>query len=176
MAEKIGIQVKDGSCLTVEEASHYFGIGEKKLRRSANDDLNAGFVIRNSMKILIKRQRFEGSLNELSSIQPLYPIQTLKQLVQINMEIEPWLWYNLSISCRGSFHGKERSVSEKRRDSKNRILRSGESRRKDGRYSHKYVEPRKTASRRWRFTENITSSTSARSTAASTKVQMPKRS
>ena len=31
-------------------------------------------------------------------------------------------------------------MSEKRRDSKNRILRSGESRRKDGRYAYKYID------------------------------------
>lgn len=55
------------------------------------------------------------------------------------MEIEPRLWYNMIISCRGSFHRKERNVSEKRRDSKNRILRNGESQRKDGRYAYKYI-------------------------------------
>ena len=32
-------------------------------------------------------------------------------------------------------------MSEKRRDSKNRILRSGESQRKDGRYAYKYIDP-----------------------------------
>lgn len=68
MAEKIGIQVKDKFCLTIEEASRYFGIGEKKLRRLANDNLDAGFVIQNGVKVLIKRQRFEQFLNELSSI------------------------------------------------------------------------------------------------------------
>ena len=68
MAEKIGIQVNDKFCLTIEEASRYFGIGEKKLRRLANDNLDAGFVIQNGVKILIKRQRFEQFLNELSSI------------------------------------------------------------------------------------------------------------
>ena len=31
-------------------------------------------------------------------------------------------------------------MSEKRRDSKNRVLRSGESQRKDGRYAYKYVD------------------------------------
>ena len=31
-------------------------------------------------------------------------------------------------------------MSEKRRDSKNRILRSGESQRKDGRYAYKYTD------------------------------------
>ena len=31
-------------------------------------------------------------------------------------------------------------MSEKRRDNKNRILRSGESQRKDGRYAYKYTD------------------------------------
>ena len=68
MAEEIGISVKDKFCLTIEEASRYFGIGEKKLRRLVNSSLNAGFVIQNGVKILIKRQRFEQFLDKLSSI------------------------------------------------------------------------------------------------------------
>lgn len=68
MAEEIGILVKDKFCLTIEEASRYFGIGEKKLRRLVNSSLNAGFVIQNGVKILIKRQRFEQFLDKLSSI------------------------------------------------------------------------------------------------------------
>ena len=51
-----------------EEASRYFGIGEKKLRRLVNSNLDAGFVIQNGVKILIKRQRFEQFLDKLSSI------------------------------------------------------------------------------------------------------------
>ena len=31
-------------------------------------------------------------------------------------------------------------MNEKRRDSKNRILRNGESQRKDGRYAYKYID------------------------------------
>ncbi len=31
-------------------------------------------------------------------------------------------------------------MSEKRRDNKNRILRTGESQRKDGRYAYKYID------------------------------------
>ena len=31
-------------------------------------------------------------------------------------------------------------MSEKRRDSKKRILRNGESQRKDGRYAYKYID------------------------------------
>ena len=68
MAEEIGISVKEKFCLTIEEASRYFGIGEKKLRRLVNSSLDAGFVIQNGVKILIKRQRFEQFLDKLSSI------------------------------------------------------------------------------------------------------------
>ena len=68
MAEEIGILVKDKFCLTIEEASHYFGIGEKKLRKLVNSNLDTGFVIQNGVKILIKRQRFEQFLDKLSSI------------------------------------------------------------------------------------------------------------
>ena len=52
MAEEIGISVKYKFCLTIEEASRYFGIGEKKLRRLVNSNLDTGFVIQNGVKIL----------------------------------------------------------------------------------------------------------------------------
>ena len=66
MAEEIGISVKDKFCLTIEEASSYLGTEEKNLRKLVNS--NAGFVIQNGLKILIKRQRFEQFLDNLSSI------------------------------------------------------------------------------------------------------------
>ena len=44
MAEEIGILVKDKICLTIEEASRYFGIGEKKLRRLGSVHIS-GIVI-----------------------------------------------------------------------------------------------------------------------------------
>ena len=68
MAEEIGISLKEKFCLTIEEASRYFGIGEKKLRRLINSSLDAGFVIQNGVKILIKHQRFEQFFDKLSSI------------------------------------------------------------------------------------------------------------
>ncbi|WP_290452037.1 excisionase [Faecalibaculum rodentium] len=68
MAEEVGISVKDKVCLTIEKASRYFGIGEKKLRRLVNSNLDSGFVIQNGVKILIKRQRFEQFLDNLPSI------------------------------------------------------------------------------------------------------------
>lgn len=50
--------------------------------------------------------------------------------------------YNSFMVYQGSFRlGKEHcEMSEKRRDSKNRILQTGESQRKDGRYAYKYVD------------------------------------
>lgn len=41
----------------------------------------------------------------------------------------------------GVFHGKEEnSVSEKRKDSKGRILKDGESQRKNGTYDYRYTD------------------------------------
>ena len=62
------IQPKDKFLLTVEEASDYFGIGQKKLRQIIVNNLDAGMIIQNGVKYLIKRQRFEAYLNELTAI------------------------------------------------------------------------------------------------------------
>lgn len=53
---------------TIDEASEYFNIGEKKLRQIASENLDSGFVIQNGVKVLIKRKRFETFLEELSAI------------------------------------------------------------------------------------------------------------
>ena len=45
--------------LTVEEASKYFRIGENKLSRLAEENLDSGWVIMNGNRIQIKRKRFE---------------------------------------------------------------------------------------------------------------------
>lgn len=50
------------------------------------------------------------------------------------------VWYDESILCHGSFWKVDFIMSEKRRDSKNRILQNGESQRKDGKYEFKYVD------------------------------------
>lgn len=61
-------QPKDKFLLTVEEASDYFGIGQKKLRQIIVNNLDAGIIIQNGVKYLIKRQRFEAYLDELTAI------------------------------------------------------------------------------------------------------------
>lgn len=62
------VPIKDKFCLTIDEASEYFGIGEKKLRKIVSENLESDFVIQNGVKYLIKRKRFESFLNEISAI------------------------------------------------------------------------------------------------------------
>ena len=38
MAGEIEVQVKDKFCLTIDEASEYFNIGEKKMRKLQNQN------------------------------------------------------------------------------------------------------------------------------------------
>ena len=62
------VQIKDKFCLTIEEATDYFNIGEKKLRQIVTENLHSDFVIQNGVKYLIKRKRFETFLDEISAI------------------------------------------------------------------------------------------------------------
>ena len=57
MAGEIEVQVKDKFCLTIDEASEYFNIGEKKMRKLVAENMDSGFVIQNGVKVLIKRKR-----------------------------------------------------------------------------------------------------------------------
>ncbi len=61
-------QPKDKFLLTVEEASDYFGIGQKKLRQIIVANPDAGIIIQCGVKYLIKRQRFEEYLDKLTAI------------------------------------------------------------------------------------------------------------
>ena len=62
------VQIKDKFCLTIEEASAYFNIGEKKLRKIVSENLDSGFIIQNGVKFLVKRKQFEKFLDDLTSI------------------------------------------------------------------------------------------------------------
>ncbi len=46
--------------LTIEEASKYFRIGENKLRRLAEENKNANWLIMNGNRIQVKRKQFEN--------------------------------------------------------------------------------------------------------------------
>ena len=54
--------------LTIEEASKYFRIGENKLRKLAEENPTAGWVIMNGNRIQIKRQPFEKIIDTLDVI------------------------------------------------------------------------------------------------------------
>lgn len=54
--------------LTIEEASKYFRIGENKLRRLAEENKNANWLIMNGYRIQIKRKQFEKIIDTLDAI------------------------------------------------------------------------------------------------------------
>ena len=54
--------------LSIEEPSRYFRIGEKKLRRLAEENLDSGWVIVNGNRIQIKRKQFEKIIDTLDEI------------------------------------------------------------------------------------------------------------
>ncbi|BFQ96363.1 excisionase [Enterococcus cecorum] len=54
--------------LTIEEASRYFRIGEKKLRKLAEENINSGWVIMNGNCVQIKRKQFEKIIDTLDVI------------------------------------------------------------------------------------------------------------
>ena len=54
--------------LTIEEASKYFRIGENKLRRLADENKNADWLIMNGNRMQIKRKQFEKIIDKLDAI------------------------------------------------------------------------------------------------------------
>ena len=54
--------------LTIEEAAKYFRIGEKKLRKLAEENPDASWLIMNGNRLQIKRKQFEKVIDELEVI------------------------------------------------------------------------------------------------------------
>ena len=54
--------------LSIEEASRYFRIGEEKLRRLAEENPDANWLIMNGNRLQIKRKQFEKVIDELEVI------------------------------------------------------------------------------------------------------------
>lgn len=68
-AAPVDINVCDKYALTVEEASQYFSIGEKKLRKMIQEyGENCNWLFFNGVKALIKRKKFESFLDAVSAI------------------------------------------------------------------------------------------------------------
>ena len=51
--------------LTIDEAAKYFRIGENKLRKLAEENPAAGWVIMNGNRIQIKRKQFEKMIDTI---------------------------------------------------------------------------------------------------------------
>lgn len=62
------IPIWERHTLTIEEASKYFRIGENKLRRLAEENKNANWLIMNGNRIQIKRKQFEKIIDTLDAI------------------------------------------------------------------------------------------------------------
>ena len=54
--------------LSIEEAAKYFRIGEKKLRKIAEENQTASWVIMNGNRVQIKRKQFEKIIDSLDVI------------------------------------------------------------------------------------------------------------
>lgn len=54
--------------LTIEEASEYFRIGENKLRRYAEENKDANWILLNGNRIQIKRKQFEKTIDRINTI------------------------------------------------------------------------------------------------------------
>ena len=54
--------------LTIEEAARYFRIGEKKLRKLAEENPDASWLIMNGNRVQIKRRQFEKVIDSLDMI------------------------------------------------------------------------------------------------------------
>ena len=59
MRDEKKISLSERYTLSIKEASIYFRIGKKKLRRLANENPYANWIIRNGNRIQIKRKKFE---------------------------------------------------------------------------------------------------------------------
>ena len=62
------IPIRERYTLTIEEASKYFRIGENKLRRLAEENKNANWLIMNGNRIQVKRKQFEKIIDTLNAI------------------------------------------------------------------------------------------------------------
>lgn len=54
--------------LSIKQAAEYFGIGQKKLRQIVEEHADADFVLRNGVKVQIKRKKFEDFIDQTSCI------------------------------------------------------------------------------------------------------------
>lgn len=68
MSNNINIPIWEKYTLTIQEASVYFRIGEKKLRRIAEENFGAKWLIVNGNRLQIIRTQFEKIIDDLDQI------------------------------------------------------------------------------------------------------------
>ena len=68
MNNNTDVHIWEKYTLTIEEASKYFRIGEKKLRKIAEENQTASWVIMNGNRVQIKRKQFEKIIDSLDVI------------------------------------------------------------------------------------------------------------
>lgn len=66
--EKLILKPAEKFCLTVEEASAYFEINDKKIRQIASEHRDDGICAKHGAKLLIYRSAFEQFLLQISDI------------------------------------------------------------------------------------------------------------
>lgn len=66
--DNMNVPIWEKYTLTIEEAAKYFRIGENKLRKLAEENRTAGWVIQNGNRIQIKRRQLEKVIDTLDVI------------------------------------------------------------------------------------------------------------
>ena len=68
MNNNYDIPIWEKYTLTIEEAAKYFRIGEGKLRKLAEENITASWILMNGNRIQIKRKMFEKIIDGLEII------------------------------------------------------------------------------------------------------------
>ena len=90
------IPVWEKYTLTIEEASKYFRIGENKLRRLAEENKDAGWLIMNGNRIQIKRRQFEKIIDKLDAMLKHFYTFSLYKRIAFSVFLFPFFEYNIS--------------------------------------------------------------------------------
>ena len=68
MDNNFDVPIWEKYTLTIEEAAKYFRIGESKLRKLADENPSADWILMNGNRIQIKRKKFEKLIDEYEII------------------------------------------------------------------------------------------------------------
>lgn len=68
IGEETIIPISERYTLSVEEASQYFGIGEKRLRRIISEDPSAEYLLTVGNRTQFKRKKFERYIDDATCI------------------------------------------------------------------------------------------------------------